>query len=152
MSRVVDFPNLPRVGANTPPGREVVVAPLGEEVVAWVRVGNKALILERTPSWEHAVRDGRTYADRHNIPFRFQSVAFTTAQWDRPPQIQGEVYVTPSERDGGSWDVVHVSASGDTAATLGNAFSYDEADAMARRFAKEMGAAVHSSSDLPGGP
>jgi hypothetical protein len=50
----------------------------------------------------------------------------------------GDLYITTSETDGGSWAVIHESASGHTCALLADGFlAFDDAVREARRLAKE---------------
>ncbi|KQO49937.1 hypothetical protein [Methylobacterium sp. Leaf85] len=147
--KVITFPGMAVVGSDTPPGLGVVVAPLGDEIVAWVRTKRGFRALERTPSWEHAVADGRAYAERHGIPFRFQNVEYTGGDPDRVRRDAGEVYVIPGPQGSAAWDIVHVSASADSAATIGRAASFIEAVSEGRRLAGEMGAAFHGEDAEP---
>lgn len=140
---VVTFPNMARVGAGSAPPLEVIVAPLGGDVVAWVRSSRGCSVLEQTPDWRHALKDGRTYADRHGIPLRFQSDPLDTGRPERSKEEGGTLYLDPSDRHGGSWDIVHLSRSQDSAAIVGNAFSFEEASAEARRIAAETGATLY---------
>ncbi|MGU3537741.1 hypothetical protein [Methylobacterium sp. A54F] len=149
---VVAFPNTPRVGARTPPGLEVVVAPLGEMMVAWVRTDQGYRILESTPDWRHALADGRAYAARFGIPLRLQGGPLDTGAGPRSRGRGGTIYLDVSERDGGSWDIVHLSESGDSAATIGNAFGFDDAAAEAQRIAIDLGASFQGACAPLSGP
>ncbi|MGU3538896.1 hypothetical protein [Methylobacterium sp. A54F] len=149
---IVAFPNTPRVGPTTPPGLEVVVAPLGDMMVAWVRTDQGYRILESSPDWRHALADGRAYAARFGIPLRFQGVALDTGAGPQSRGRGGTIYLDASERDGGSWDVVHLSESGDSAATVGNAFGFDDAVTEAQRIAGDLGASFQGACTPLSGP
>lgn len=152
MGIVVPFPNLPLIDASTPPARAVIVAPFHDgQWVAWVQgARGRPVVLEATSNREQVIDDARTYAARHMIPLRIQGAPLTADEMLPTPGTGGEVWVQPSERDGGSWDVEHVSASGDTMAIVANAFSFGEAVAKARKIARQYGA-TFDEGDTPFG-
>ena len=142
MGVVVPFPNLPLIGASTPPACAVIVAPHpGGQWIAWVQAARgRPVVLEATSNREQVIDDARTYAARHMIPLRIQDAPLAADEAPPTPGTGGEVWVQSSERDGGSWDVEHISASGDTMAVIANSFSFDGAVAIARDAAARLGA------------
>ena len=140
MTNVIAFPS-PLSNARTPIAVEVIVAPQVDQWVAWLRLPTGYFTaLERTPDEWHALRDARAYAARHGIPVTVHSKPLAVAL-DQPPATgRGEVTIWPDPDGGGCWRVDHVSASGDSAAIVGSAFSFGEAVAIAREAAARLGA------------
>lgn len=150
MGAVVPFTNPARVNERTL-GLAVVVAPRGDLTVALVRTARGWRVLEETPDRDHAIEDGRRYAARFGLPFREQDEPFIPEASPPPGEPSGgEVYLVPSDRNGGSWDVVHESRYGDSSAIVGNAYSFEKAVAKARRIAREMGATFDDGAPGPG--
>ena len=71
MGKVLAFPNSPFVTADTA-GLEVVVAPHGSDLIAWVRTKRGFIILERSDNWRRVLQNGRLYAKRFGIAFSTQ--------------------------------------------------------------------------------
>ncbi|MGU3407699.1 hypothetical protein [Methylobacterium brachiatum] len=149
MTNVVAFPlrRMPLIDRRTPPGVEVILAPLADQWVAWVRTpAGRLVALECTPIRDHALSDARIYAARIGIPLTIRDTPLGAAE---APDM-GEIYIWPNPKDGGCWGVEHVSASGDSSALLATAFSFDEAVTIARAEAKRLGA-LFNDGDTPCG-
>lgn len=66
-------------------------------------------------------------------------ITFPRRPVGRETTPNGTIYVMPSERHGGSWDVYHESRSGDSWGHLSNHFSFNEAERAAKAKAAEIG-------------
>lgn len=140
MSTIVPFPS-PMSNARTPVALEVIVAPLADLWVAWLRLPTGYYTaLERTPDQEHALRDARAYAGRHGIPVTVHSKPLAVMLDEAPAKAPGEIAIWPDPDGGGCWRVDHVSASGHSASIVGSAFSFGEAVTIARDAAARLGA------------
>lgn len=140
MSNVVAFPS-PMSNRQTPIALEVIVAPQADVWVAWLRLPTGYYTaLERTPDEWHALRDARAYAARHKIRVTVHSKPLAVMLEQVPAKSPGEIAIWPDPDGGGCWRVDHVSASGDSAAIVGSAFSFGEAVTMARDAASRLGA------------
>ncbi|MCJ2052611.1 hypothetical protein [Methylobacterium sp. J-070] len=140
MTNVVAFPS-PMSNQRTPIAIEVVVAPLCDLWVAWLRLPTGYYTaLERTPDEWHALRDARAYAARHNIPVTVHSKPLAVVLDQPQAACRGEISIWPDPDGGGCWRVDHVSASGDSAAIVGSAFSFGEAVTIARDAAARLSA------------
>lgn len=150
MTNVIAFPirRMPLIDRRTPPGVEVILAPLADQWVAWVRTpAGRLVALEYTPIRDHALSDARIYAARIGIPLIIRDTPLRARE---TPDI-GEVYVWPNPEDGGGWGVEHVSASGDSSALLATAFSFDEAVTIARAEARRLGVTFDEGGSPLGG-
>jgi hypothetical protein len=139
---------MPLIDRRTPPGVEVILAPLADQWVAWVRTpAGRLVALEYTPIRDHALSDAKAYATRMAIPLTIRDTPIGAA--DTPDM--GEVYIWPSAENGGCWGVEHASASGDSSTLLATAFSFDEAFTLARAAAQRLGATFDEGESPLGG-
>ncbi|TXN76170.1 hypothetical protein FV228_01340 [Methylobacterium sp. WL18] len=150
MTNVVAFPlrRMPLIDRRIPPGTEVILAPLADQWVAWVRTpAGRLVALEYTSIRDHALSDARIYAARFSIPLTIRDTPLGAAG----AADMGEVYIWPNPEDSGCWGVEHVSASGDSSAILATALSFDEAVNIARTEAKRLGATFNDGTAPLGG-
>lgn len=151
MTNVIAFPS-PLSTRKTPIAVEVIVAPQVDMWVAWLRLPTGYYTaLERTPDEWHALRDARAYAARHNIPVTAHSKPLAVVLDEPRAAGRGEITIWPDPDGCGCWRVDHVSASGDSAAIVGSAFSFGEAVAIARDAARRLGATFDDPSSHLGG-
>ena len=133
------------------PVQNVLIAPDPVERGVWIAWGcgqRGPVILERADR-DHVVSDAYTFAGRLKLDVTELRVPYVTGP--RHTLIpNGTMHISPSMTDGGSWDVMHESRSGDSWSAVTNFFSYDDALAFARAEAARIGAEV--ADDLPPEP
>lgn len=150
MMNVIAFPS-PMVSDRTPAAVEVIVAPVADMWVAWLRLpAGQFIALERTSDEWHALADARAYARRHAIPVTVLREPLAVKLDTPATPGRGWISIWPDPEDGGCWRVDHVSESGDSAGIVGSAFSFDGAVAIAREAAQRTGATFDFPSTLGG--
>lgn len=144
---IVPFPS-PLSNERTPAAVEVIVAPLADLWVAWLRhPTGRYIALERTPDEWHALSDARTYAKRHGISVTVLREPLAVVLDQPAPHRPGEISVWPDMESGGCWRIDHTSASGNSVGIIGTAFSFEEAVAIAREAARRTGAVFDEGGD-----
>lgn len=150
MTNVVPFPSR-MVDERTPPATEVIVAPVADMWVAWLRLpAGQFIALERTSDEWRALADARAYARRHAVSVTVLREPLALMPDEPAAPGRGWISVWPDPEDGGSWRVDHVSASDDSARIVGTAFSFDAAVDIARKAAQRTGATFDYPSTLGG--
>lgn len=151
MTNVVVFPS-PLATRKTPIAIEVIIAPQADLWVAWLRLPTGYFIaLERTPDEQHAMSDARAYAKRYGIPMTWRDTPLAVGLAEPYPHRPGEISIWPDAADGGCWRIDHTSASGNSGALVGTAFSLEEAVRIARDAAVRLNAIFDEPSPHFGG-
>lgn len=152
MTKIVAFPS-PMVNDRTPVAVEVIVAPVADIWVAWLRLPcGRYIALERTSNHWHALADARAYAARHSVPVTVLREPLAV-KLDTPARPGlGWISIWPDPEDGGCWRIDHVSESGDSAGIIGSAFSFEGAVAIAHEAAARTGATFDAPRIMGGAP